>query len=150
MIKTSWLICDTISNIQCSKGSFWYQIRRFIQGSFCICTQPMRDNATMQCRLSLAGCIHKMVPIYHQILQGSLEAATSVCRVVRLFRNLTDLFAALPLSYLSNFKAIWGFARFGLPLTQVFVQLLRLLLIQVDNIWRTGKIFQCYIWIWWL
>ena len=40
--------------------SFW------IKGSFCVCTQPMRD-VTLQRRLSMAGCIHKMIPVnlYH-------------------------------------------------------------------------------------
>ena len=33
-----------------------------IQGSFCECAQPMRDNITLQCRLSLACCIHKRIP----------------------------------------------------------------------------------------
>ena len=32
------------------------------QGSFCECTQPMRDEVTMSQCLSLAGCIHKMIP----------------------------------------------------------------------------------------
>ena len=32
------------------------------QGSFCECTQPMRDDVTLKCHLSLAGRIHKMIP----------------------------------------------------------------------------------------
>ena len=32
------------------------------QGSFCVCTQSMRDDITMSHRLSLAGRIHKMIP----------------------------------------------------------------------------------------
>ena len=31
-----------------------------LQGSFCVCAQPMRDGVTMQRLLSLVGCIHKM------------------------------------------------------------------------------------------
>ena len=30
--------------------------------SFCICAQPLRDDVAMQRRLSLAACIHKMIP----------------------------------------------------------------------------------------
>ena len=33
-------------------------------GSFCECTQQMRDNVTMLCCVSLAGPIHKMIPGY--------------------------------------------------------------------------------------
>ena len=36
----------------------------FIQGTFCACTQPMRDDVTFQRRLSLAGRIHIMVPVH--------------------------------------------------------------------------------------
>ena len=32
-------------------------------GSFCVSTQPMRDNVTMYRRLSMAGHIHKMIPV---------------------------------------------------------------------------------------
>ena len=35
------------------------------QGSFCVCAQPMRDDVTLQRRLSLAGRIHKMIPAIH-------------------------------------------------------------------------------------
>ena len=33
------------------------------QGLICECTQPMRDDVALQRRLSLAGCIHKMIPV---------------------------------------------------------------------------------------
>ena len=32
------------------------------QGSFCACTQPVRDDNTLWSCLSLARCIHKMIP----------------------------------------------------------------------------------------
>ena len=32
------------------------------QGSFCLCAQPMSDDVTSQCDLSLAGRIHKTIP----------------------------------------------------------------------------------------
>ena len=35
-----------------------------LQGSFCECAQPMRDDVTMQRRLSLAGPIHKIIPAF--------------------------------------------------------------------------------------
>ena len=31
-------------------------------GIICVCAQPLRDNVTMKHHLSLAGCIHKMIP----------------------------------------------------------------------------------------
>ena len=34
-----------------------------LQGSFCACTRPMRDNVTLSRRLSLAGRTHKMIPV---------------------------------------------------------------------------------------
>ena len=39
---------------------WWYTCHH--QGSFCVCTQPMRDDITLQLCLSLAGCIHKIIP----------------------------------------------------------------------------------------
>ena len=35
-----------------------------MQGSFCVCAQPMRYDVTMQHRLSLARSIQKMIPVY--------------------------------------------------------------------------------------
>ena len=35
-----------------------------MQESVCVYTQPMRDDVTLQPRLSLAGLIHKMIPEY--------------------------------------------------------------------------------------
>ena len=46
------------------------------QGSFCVCTQPTRDDVTMQRRLSLAGCIHKMIPEGSNILVRKYGVAT--------------------------------------------------------------------------
>ena len=40
-------------------------ILRCTQGSFCVCDQPMRDDITLYRHLSLAGLIHKMIPVYH-------------------------------------------------------------------------------------
>ena len=39
-------------------------------GSFCECAQPMRDDATLQRSLSLAGHIHKMIPDGLVLLAG--------------------------------------------------------------------------------
>ena len=36
--------------------------RHELQGSFCACTQPMRDDTTLYHHLSLVGHIHKMIP----------------------------------------------------------------------------------------
>ena len=33
-----------------------------LQGSFCVCTQPMRDDVTMLCHLSLAEGMHRIIP----------------------------------------------------------------------------------------
>ena len=49
------------------------------QGSFCLCTQPMRDDITMWHRLLLAGCIHKMI-------------ATHSMQNLKLLRNSTAWF----------------------------------------------------------
>ena len=38
------------------------RIASHIHGSFCVCTQPMRDDVTMERRLLLAGCIHMVIP----------------------------------------------------------------------------------------
>ena len=45
----------------------WYLARNLpnkYQGYFCECVQPMRDNVTLQYRLSLAGLIDKTIPEY--------------------------------------------------------------------------------------
>ena len=52
--------------------SSWYPILIYItathlnirhpQRSFWVCAQPMRDDVAVQRRVSLAGCIHKMIP----------------------------------------------------------------------------------------
>ena len=42
-------------------------VQLLLQGSFCACAhgQPMTDYITMQRRLSLAWCIHKMIPEFN-------------------------------------------------------------------------------------
>ena len=40
-----------------------YCILLYLQGSFCVCTQPMRDEVTMERHLSWAGRIHKKIPV---------------------------------------------------------------------------------------
>ena len=36
----------------------------YTQGSFCVCTQPMRDDVIMQHHFWLTGCIKTIVPVY--------------------------------------------------------------------------------------
>ena len=54
----SWFSC--ISSSLCICACMWC-----IKGSFCVCTQPMRNGVSMQHCLSLAGCIYKMIPVYY-------------------------------------------------------------------------------------
>ena len=35
----------------------------YLQGSFCVCAQPMRDDDALQHRLWLAGRMYKMIPV---------------------------------------------------------------------------------------
>ena len=46
------------------------------KGSFCVCTQPMRDDITLQHCLPLAGRIHKMIPASFSCLHESLNYQT--------------------------------------------------------------------------
>ena len=46
------------------------------QGSFCACTQPMRDGITLWCCLSLAGRMHRMIPV-HWLSITTLEPLTT-------------------------------------------------------------------------
>ena len=43
---------------------FISSILMHLQGSFCVCTQPMRNDVTLYCYLSLAGRINKMILVY--------------------------------------------------------------------------------------
>ena len=45
-----------------STGSMMQRLSWDVQGSFCECAQPMRDDITLMCYLSLAGSIHKKIP----------------------------------------------------------------------------------------
>ena len=45
-------------------NSLYSKSELLMQGSFCICAQPMRDDVTIQSRLSLAGHIYKMIPAH--------------------------------------------------------------------------------------
>ena len=49
------LFCNSALGILASKT--------WMQGSLCVCVQPMRDDVAMQHRLSLIGRIHKMIPV---------------------------------------------------------------------------------------
>ena len=51
-----WRVCRK------QTGGIWYSGTNKIQGSFCVCDQPMRNNVTMLHRLSLAGRVHKIIP----------------------------------------------------------------------------------------
>ena len=46
------------------------------QGSFCVYIQPMRDGITLQRYLSLAGCIHRMIPESPNITQTKCSTTT--------------------------------------------------------------------------
>ena len=57
------------------------------QGSICVCAQPMRDNVTLQHHLSLAGCIHKIIPENINFDLNSLKHA-----ILHLYRELWGVF----------------------------------------------------------
>ena len=57
------------------------------QGSICVCAQPMRDNVTLQHHLSLAGCIHKIIPENINFNLNSLKHA-----ILHLYRELWGVF----------------------------------------------------------
>ena len=70
-----------------------------IQGSFCVCTQPMVDTITLWCCLWLAGRIHKMIPDRQKNIQiidihnRTLEKIMSplypdVCLLMVLYRQV--------------------------------------------------------------
>ena len=63
------------------------------QGSFCACTQPMRDKVTMYHHPPLAGCIHKMITEqvtghYHNWRLQRFMMAHCVTRATRSHSNL--------------------------------------------------------------
>ena len=53
------------------------------QRPICVCAQPMRDNVTLQHHLSLAGCIHKIIPENINFNLNSLKHA-----ILHLYREL--------------------------------------------------------------
>ena len=40
-----------------------FMIYELMQGSFCVCPQPMINDVTLYRHLPLAGSIHKMIPV---------------------------------------------------------------------------------------
>ena len=51
-------------------------------GSFCVYAQPMRDVVTLQRRLPLVGCIHRMIPAQ---VNATPEVNIVVCTVTTVF-----------------------------------------------------------------
>ena len=55
---------------QCTKSVNPSEVGHDIEGSFSVCTQPMRDGVTLQCHLSMAVHIHRMIPVYNTEMFG--------------------------------------------------------------------------------
>ena len=48
------------------------------QGSFCVCTQPVREDIMIYHLLSLAGRIHKMIPSEQTKENGTLNCEFTI------------------------------------------------------------------------